>query len=147
MNTVTRNYWLISAAATVIWPHHVGITFSHWFNLKLALWFHALLIMTILSLLVNDALLGPKFWIVHESLEVLLALFELASPLLALLLRPVLDKVLKHLFALLWVQEKITVIKDNLVKLLLPRWESRHLDTKETRLNLKMYRHWYFTWE
>ena len=44
MNTVTENYWLISAAATVIWPYHVGIIFSHGVNLKLALRFHALLV-------------------------------------------------------------------------------------------------------
>ena len=50
MNTVTENYWLIYAAATVIWSYHVGIIFSHWVNLKLALRFHALLIMMILSL-------------------------------------------------------------------------------------------------
>ena len=33
-NTVTENYWLIYAAATVIWPYHVGIIFSHRVNLK-----------------------------------------------------------------------------------------------------------------
>ena len=54
MNTVTENYWLIYAAATVIhvWPYHVGFIFSHWVNLKLhaACRFHALLIVTISSL-------------------------------------------------------------------------------------------------
>ena len=28
MNTVTENYWLISAAAMLIWPYHVGVLFS-----------------------------------------------------------------------------------------------------------------------
>ena len=28
MNTVTENHWLIYAAATVIWPHHVGYYFQ-----------------------------------------------------------------------------------------------------------------------
>ena len=28
MNTVTENYWLIYAAATVIWSYHVGLLFS-----------------------------------------------------------------------------------------------------------------------
>ena len=28
MNTVTENYWLVYAAATVIWPYHVGVLFS-----------------------------------------------------------------------------------------------------------------------
>ena len=41
----------IYEASTVIWPYHVGIIFLiHWVNLKLALRFHALLIVTILSL-------------------------------------------------------------------------------------------------
>ena len=35
MNTVTENYWLIYAAATV-WPYHVGVIFSHQVNLTLA---------------------------------------------------------------------------------------------------------------
>ena len=48
MNTVTENYWLIYATTTVIWPYHVGYYGSHWVNLELALWFHALLIVTIL---------------------------------------------------------------------------------------------------
>ena len=34
MNTVTETYWLIYAAATVIWPYHVGYYFQslefHW---------------------------------------------------------------------------------------------------------------------
>ena len=35
-----ENFWLIDAAATtVIWPYHVGIIFSHWVNVKLALRF------------------------------------------------------------------------------------------------------------
>ena len=50
INTVTENYWLIYGAATVIWPYHVGLYFSHWVNLKLTLQFHALLLMMILSL-------------------------------------------------------------------------------------------------
>ena len=33
----------------VIWPYHVSIIFNHWVNLKLALRFHALLIVTIYS--------------------------------------------------------------------------------------------------
>ena len=28
MNTVTENFWLIYAAATVIWPYHVGYYFQ-----------------------------------------------------------------------------------------------------------------------
>ena len=28
MNTVTKNYWLVYAAATVIWPYHVGYYFQ-----------------------------------------------------------------------------------------------------------------------
>ena len=28
MNTVTEMYWLIYAAATVIWPYHVGYYFQ-----------------------------------------------------------------------------------------------------------------------
>ena len=28
MNTVTDNYWLIYAAAMVIWPYHVGYYFQ-----------------------------------------------------------------------------------------------------------------------
>ena len=43
MNTVTESYWLIYAAATV------SVIFSHWVNLKLALWFHALVIVTIMG--------------------------------------------------------------------------------------------------
>ena len=42
MNTVTENYWLIYATAMDL--------ISHCVNLKLALRFHALLIMMILSL-------------------------------------------------------------------------------------------------
>ena len=34
MNTVTENYWLIYAAAMVIWPHHVGYYGSHCVNIK-----------------------------------------------------------------------------------------------------------------
>ena len=59
MNTVTETYWLIYAAATV-WPCHVGyicIIFSHWINLKLALRFHAVLVVTILSREVNFSVL------------------------------------------------------------------------------------------
>ena len=41
MNTVTETYWLIYAAAVVIWPYHVEYYGSHWVNLKLALHFHA----------------------------------------------------------------------------------------------------------
>ena len=58
MNTVTENYWLIYAAATAATAATViimtwscgGIIFSHRVNLILALRFHALLIVTILSL-------------------------------------------------------------------------------------------------
>ena len=36
MNTVTENYWLMYAAATVIWPSSCGgVSSSHWLNLKL----------------------------------------------------------------------------------------------------------------
>ena len=59
MNAVTENYWLVYAAATVIWPYHVGIIFSHWVNLKLALWFHALLIVTILPIYIDDGIKHP----------------------------------------------------------------------------------------
>ena len=53
MNTLTANYWLIYAAATVIWPYRVGYYFqslSYRGTLNLALQFRALLIVTILSL-------------------------------------------------------------------------------------------------
>ena len=46
-------YWLIYAASTVIHMYDLilwGIIFSHWVNLNLVLRFHALLIVTILSL-------------------------------------------------------------------------------------------------
>ena len=47
-NTTTENDWLIYAAATVIWPNIMwDILYSPWMNLKLALRFHALLIMAI----------------------------------------------------------------------------------------------------
>ena len=50
MNMVTENYWLIYAQATIISRHLCGVfSFSHWVNLKLALRFHALLIMTIIQ--------------------------------------------------------------------------------------------------
>ena len=58
------------AAATVIWPYHVG--FSHWANLILALQFHALMIVTVLS---EDCFLKLKYrqiiksWNIEESIQ------------------------------------------------------------------------------
>ena len=51
-NTVTENYWLIYAAAIVIWPYHVGYYFQllNWSKSTYNVRFHALLIVTILYL-------------------------------------------------------------------------------------------------
>lgn len=70
------------------------------------------------------ALLRSQFGLLHESLEVVLALLDLGGLLLAFLVRSRLDEVLKLVLTLPGRQQQVPLVKDNLVKLLLPGGES-----------------------